>query len=270
MEFEGARRLAPGVHAATEAAGVVGPGSTEVLLIATGVDGTTREDLQKATSGPVVNGSSNVVIHLHAVAVGAGEHEPLLARAAYDDYQWADGPSGVARALVPYRLAVSEATLLAHGNCPGIRRGGDGAGRPGPLRRPVHRRSLARPHAGHRGDGTQRPDLHRGTHDEAVTVQEVGERVTVVVNGAEPGEWRVRVTGDAGAAPGAWYEVEETLTPDSFLRTAYGTGDTTDDFRTGDRLQRRPRLGPRGDRPDHRSGGQRTCSINWHHSARTI
>ena len=28
------------------------------------------------------------------------------------------------------------------------------------------------------------------TDDDAVTVQEVGERVTVVVNGAEPGEWR--------------------------------------------------------------------------------
>ena len=82
MAFEGARRLAPGVQAATAAAAAVGPGSYEVLLIATGVDETTLEDLRKATSGPAVNGSSNVVIHLHAVAVGSGEHEPLLARAA--------------------------------------------------------------------------------------------------------------------------------------------------------------------------------------------
>jgi hypothetical protein len=232
LAFGGPRRLVPGVRAATDVAAAIGPGAYEVLLIATGDDGTTSDDLRKATRAPVVNGSSNVVVHLHAVAVGAGEHEPLLERAASDDYQWANGPSAIVRALVPYRLAVSEATLLSHGTVPasgeamtalvgayhfGVRFTVVSAGRT----------------LGIEATGPDGKVYTAATRDEAVTVQELGERVTIVVNGAEPGEWQVRFTGDAGTAPGAWYEVEETLTLGSFLQTAYGTGDTTDDFRTG-------------------------------------
>jgi hypothetical protein len=232
LEFGGLRRLVPGVRAATDAAVAIGPGGYQLLLIATGVDGTTPDALREATRAPSVNGSSNVGVDLHAVAVGAGEHQPLLARAASDDYQWADGPSAIARALVPYRLAVSEATLLSHGSVPAS--GEAVTALVGPNHFGV-RFTVVSPGRtlGIEATAPGGRVYTAATRDEAVTVQELGERVTIVVNGVEPGEWRVRITGDAGTAPGAWYEVEETLTLASFLRTAYGTGDTTDDFRTG-------------------------------------
>ena len=233
IAFGGSRHLLPGVEGAVAEAVKVGPGTYNVLLIATGADGTTLQQLHDAEWAPALaTGSSNVGINLHTIAIGAGEHEALLSRAgANDKYQWARSGSDLPIALVPYRLAVSEATLLAVGPIP---------------REAVATAVVGRSHLGvrftvnsvgrSRGLEVESPGgqvYGVGSHGEGVTVQEIGERVSIVINGADPGEWRLRFTGPGDTAVRAWFEVEETATLMNPSLTAYGTGDTTEQLKMG-------------------------------------
>ena len=232
LEFGGSRHLAAGIEAAAREAATFGPGSYDVLLVATGADATTDDDMWNARHAPPgPDGSSNVGLDLYAVAIGAGDHEGLLKRAS-TNYQWAASAAGLALALAPYRLVVSEATLLAVGPLPFD--GSPATAIVGPTHLGV-RFTVYSPgrHVGIEVESPDKQVYDVDSHADDVTVQEVGNRVSIVVNGANEGEWRLRFTGPVAAAAGAWYEVEETATETYSLVTAYGTGDTTDDLRFG-------------------------------------
>jgi hypothetical protein len=229
IAFSGSRHLVAGVQGAVRQAVKAGPGSYTVLLIATGSDGTTIEELQRASRAPSdASGSSNVGINLYGVAVGAGEHEALLSRLG-GTYQWASTGADLSLAFAPYRLAVSEATLLAIGPVPGDAMTANALG--GPNHFGVRFTAYSPGRAV--GFEVVAPDGHSidvTSHDDGVTVQEFGDRVSIVVNGADPGDWQMRFHGSATAA---WFEIEETLTLDYSLTTAYGTGDTTNELNLG-------------------------------------
>lgn len=230
LSFAGSRRLVRGIEAALAAAHDIEEGKHEALLIATGDDGSTSQELIDA--GRLIEDGSGITwLDLHAVAVGLGEHEAVLARLR-DTYQWASTGADVTRALTPYRLIVTEARLLRIGsfaqeNDPiEVVVGSQG----GAIRFSVHSpgRSAsidAESPSGRRYDAT--------TRGEDVSVQELGDRVTVVVNGADEGTWRLHPTGGSAASPEAWFTVEESVFDYQPLTTAYGTGDTTDDLRLG-------------------------------------
>jgi hypothetical protein len=228
--FGGSRQLVRGVEIALAAAHDMGEGQYEALLIATGDDGSTSRELIDA--GRLSEDGRGVTwLDLHAVAVGPGEHEAVLA-GLRETYQWARAGGDVVRALTPYRLLVTEAKLLRIGVAPGDSEPIEvvvGVSRPA-VRFTVHSpdRSLgidAESPSGRRYDAASR--------GEDISVQELGGRVTVVVNGAEEGTWTLQLTGDADLPDGAWFEVEETSTVYEPPTTAYGTGDTTDDLRFG-------------------------------------
>jgi hypothetical protein len=236
IRFEGGRNLPAGVRAAAAAAAATGPGSYHVMLIATGADDTTAQDLEEAGRAPVdADGSSHVGIDLHAVAVGMGDHEHVLARAAHADYQWARRPDDLPLALAPYRLFVSEATLLAYGPVPplteavAVRLGDHPFGvrftvySPGRSLRPTLTSPTGRL-------------LDVSSRDDGVTVQELDDRTTIVIDHPDAGEWKLRFVADAAATSntaGAWFEVEEVLSFVDPTRTAFGTGDTTGELRMG-------------------------------------
>jgi hypothetical protein len=232
LEFGGRRHIEAGIEAAAREAATFGPGSYDVLLVATGADATTDDDIWNARHAPPgPDGSSNVGIDLYAVAIGAGDHEGLLKRAS-TNYQWAASAADLPLALAPYRLVVSEATLLGVGPLPTD--GSPATAIVGPSHFGV--RFTAYSPGRSVGIEVESPDgdvYDVDSRAEGVTVQEIGNRVSIVVNGADEGEWRLRFTGPVAAAAGAWYEVEETLTETYSLVTAYGTGDTTDDLRFG-------------------------------------
>ena len=233
LEFGGTRRLVAGLQAAVQQAVRAGPGPAyETLIIATGSDGTTIDQLQAAARAPAdANGSSNIGLHLHGVAIGAGDHEALLSRMG-GTYQWARTGADVSLALVPFRLAVSEATLLAVGPAPG-----DGQTAKA-LVGPYHFGARFTAYSPARSVGFElvAPDGHVvdvSSHQEEVTVQEFGDRVTIVVNGIDEGAWQMRFKDSGGSHVDAWFEVEETGTLSYPLLTAYGTGDTTNELKLG-------------------------------------
>ena len=231
LTFGGSRQLVRGVEAALAAADDIEEGNYDALLIATGDDGSTSQELRDA--GMLREDGRGITwLDLHTVAVGPGEHEGVLAR-LHETYQWARTGADVVGALTPYRLVVTEAALIRIGGLPENHEPIEvviGPSAPA-VRFSIHSpgRSLsvhAESPSGRRYDAESR--------DEDVSVQELGERVTVVINGVEEGPWTLRWTGGADAPDGpAWFEVEETVMFSQGWTTAYGTGDTTDDLRFG-------------------------------------
>jgi hypothetical protein len=233
LEFGGTRRLVAGVQAAVQQAVKAGPGPAyETLIIATGADGTTIDQLRAAARAPSdANGSSNVGFHLHGVAIGAGGHEALLSRLG-GTYQWARTGADVSLALVPFRLAISEATLLAIGALPA--NGQTAKALVGPYHFGV--RFTAYSPGRSVGFELVAPSgrvIDVNDDAEEVTVQEFGDRTSIVVNGIDEGDWQMRFKDVGGSLADAWFEVEETGTLSYPLLTAYGTGDTTNELKLG-------------------------------------
>jgi von Willebrand factor type A domain len=233
LEFGGTRRLVAGVEGVVQQAVKAGPGPAyETLIIATGSDGTTVDQLRTAAQAPSnANGSSNVGFHLHGVAIGAGDHEALLSRLG-GTYQWARTGADLSLALAPFRLAISEATLLAIGPVPA-----DGQAAKA-LVGPFHFGVRFTTYSPGRSVGFELVAPNGRTvdvnaHQEDVTVQEFGDRISIVVNGIDGGDWQVQFKDSDGSYVGAWFEVEETGTLSYPLLTAYGTGDTTNELKLG-------------------------------------
>jgi hypothetical protein len=231
LEFGGTRRLVAGVEGVVRQAVKAGPGPAyETLIIATGSDGATV--VTPNGGGPSdANGSSNIGFHLHGVAIGAGDHEALLSRLG-GTYQWARTGADLSLALVPFRLAISEATLLAIGPVPA-----DGQ-TANALVGPFHFGVRFTTYSPGRSVGFELVAPNGRTvdvnaHQEEVTVQEFGDRISIVVNGIDGGDWQVRFKDSGGSHVGAWFEVEETGTLSDPLLTAYGTGDTTNELKLG-------------------------------------
>jgi hypothetical protein len=231
MEFGGERNLARGISAALGVAEDAGAGVYEALLISTGVDGSTEYELRDAGRRPDAEGDSNSWFRLHSIAVGSGEHEKLMARLG-DTYQWAASGSDLIRAMTAYRLVVTESTLLGFGPVANTDETLELVVGP---HRFAARFSVYAPRRGltlvaESPSGRRYDAASRG---EGITVQELGERVTVVVNGAAQGTWKLHFEGSLPAGAEAWFEAEETFTLVHVLTTAFGTGDTTDELRTG-------------------------------------
>jgi hypothetical protein len=232
LEFGGARHLVAGMQAAIQQAVKAGAGSYPTLFIATGSDGTTIDQLQSASRVPTNGtGSTNIGLKLHFVAVGAGEHEALLSR-GNGTYQWARTGADLSLAFAPFRLAISEATLLAIGPVPA---GGETAkALIAPFHFGVRFTTYSRGRAvGFEAVSPSGKVFDVDTKGDDVTVQQFGDRVSIVVNGADEGEWQMRFNDPSAPTAGAWFEAEETLTLTDPLLTAYGTGDTTNELKLG-------------------------------------
>ena len=232
LEFGGTRHLVAGMQAAIQQAVKAGDGSYPTLFIATGSDGTTIEELQTASRVPTNGtGSTNIGLRLHFVAVGAGEHEALLSR-GNGTYQWARAGADLSLAFAPFRLAISEATLLAIGPVPA---GGKIAkALVGPYHFGVRFTTYSPGRAvGFEAVSPSGKVFDVDTQGDDVTVQQYGDRVSIVINGADEGEWQMRFNDPAVPTAGAWFEAEETLTLTDPLLTAYGTGDTTNELKLG-------------------------------------
>jgi hypothetical protein len=232
LEFGGTRHLVAGMQAAIQQAVKAGDGSYPTLFIATGFDGTTIDQLQTASRVPTNgSGSTNIGLRLHFVAVGAGDHEALLSR-GNGTYQWARTGADLSLAFVPFRLATSEATLLAIGPVPAVGKTAKA------LVGPYHFGVRFTAYSSGRGVGFEAVSpsgkvFNVDTQGDDVTVQQFGDRVSIVVNGADEGEWQMRFNDPAALTVGAWFEAEETLTLTDPLLTAYGTGDTTNELKLG-------------------------------------
>ena len=232
LQFKGSRHLVAGMQAAVQQAVKAGPGAYPTLFIATGSDGTTIDQLQSASRVPTNGtGSTNIGLKLHFVAVDAGEHEALLSR-GNGTYQWARTGADLSIAFAPFRLAISEATLLAIGPLPVV--GKTAKAVVGPYHFGVRFTTYSRGRAVEfEAVSPSGKVFDVNTQGDDVTVQEYGDRVTIVVNGADEGEWQMRFDDPDAPIAGAWFEAEETLTLTDPLLTAYGTGDTTNELKLG-------------------------------------
>lgn len=230
LEFGGTRHLVAGMQGAIQQAVKAGAGTYPTLFIATGFDGTLIEELQRASRAPTNgSGSTNIGLKLHFVAVGSGDHEALLSRGS-GTYQWARTGADLSLAFAPFRLAISEATLLAIGPVEGK----TAKALVGPYHFGVRFTTYSPGRAvGFEAVSPSGKVFDVDTKGDDVTAQQFGDRVSIVVNGADEGEWQMRFNDPAAPTAGAWFEAEETLTLTDPLLTAYGTGDTTNELKLG-------------------------------------